>query len=81
MSSKAIANQAKCLSTSLLRRLLANQLVFSSGGGRARVVAHVLQTKAIGRAVIAIREKDCLDVGNMTFETLTSASTNYWYPE
>ena len=42
------------------------------GGGGARAEAYSLQLKAIGRAVVVVREKGCLDAANMTLEMLTS---------
>ena len=74
ISYRAIFNQAKCLSTSLLRRLFRNQCFSWSGGGRARVEAYVLQTKASKKAVIAVKEKSCLNVSNIPFGMSTSAS-------
>ena len=57
-SYEVVADQAEWLSTSSLRELFANQCFCWSGGAGARVKAHVLQTKAIGRAVVMVREKD-----------------------
>ena len=38
------------------------------------------QTKVIRGAVVAVREKDCLDAANMTLGMSTSASNDYHYP-
>ena len=60
-------------STSLPRRPLANQQLSWSGDDRMRVEAHILQTKAIGIAIIVIRKKVCLDAAGITFTTTRSA--------
>ena len=61
-------------SISLLRKLLADQRFFCSSSDEAKIVAHALQTKAIKKAMVVIREKYCLDVANMIFGTLILAS-------
>ena len=59
---------------SLLRRLFVNQFLFWSSGGKKRLVAYVLQIKVNQKILVEVREKDCLDVINITFATWASAS-------
>ena len=44
MSHRVVANQAKCLDTSLLKRLFVDQRLFWFGDCESRVVAHALQS-------------------------------------
>ena len=61
------------MGTTLLRKLLADQCFSLFGSGGVRVEAYALQIKAIGGVAIAVKEKDYLDVANITFGTSTSA--------
>ena len=70
MSYRAIANQAKYLGRSFLKRLLINQCFFWSNNGEAKVKAYVLQTKTIKRAIILVKKNCYLDVANINFGTI-----------
>ena len=52
----------------MLEKLLADQCFSWSGGDVARIVTQTLQTKTIRGVVIAVREKNHLDIANMNFE-------------
>ena len=60
------------LKNKVVKKPLANQYLFLSGIGGARVDAHALQTKVIKKAKVAVKEKSCLDAANMTLGTSTS---------
>ena len=60
------------MSTSLLRKLLADQRLFWFASGRVRVKVFVLQIKVIREVAMVVREKDYWDTANKNLETSTS---------
>ena len=54
-----------------VKKNICKSAFFLFDGGKTKIQAHALQTKAIKKGLVAVKEKSCLNAANITLWTLT----------